>query len=212
MDGEHLSMKKHLRSPIGAHCQVHEEDEPCNSQLPRTKGAICMAHSGNAQRGFKFTTLRSGKKVTHHSWDELPMTDTVIDRVNELGKDQPEILVFRDRKGRVIGDVETPGVDGDDTPQNDMEAQDELVQPELMDPEIDSDDPDYLEEPENYDDEVVDETTEPEDEPEVVEPADEPMDPEPSPGVRRSGRVRFQARESYAVSYTHLTLPTTPYV
>ena len=99
MDGEHLSMKTHLCSPIGAYCQVHEEDAPRNSQLPRTKGTICMAHSGNAQGGFKFMTLRSGKKVTRRSWDELPMTDTVIDRVNELGKDQPEILVFKDRKG-----------------------------------------------------------------------------------------------------------------
>jgi hypothetical protein len=40
--------------------------------------------------------------------------------VNLLGKNQPQQLVFADRKGQLLGDVELPGVDGDeetDTPQ-----------------------------------------------------------------------------------------------
>ena len=40
------------------------------------------------------------------------MPDVVIDRVNLLGKDQPEALVFTDRKGRPIGDVQLTGVEG----------------------------------------------------------------------------------------------------
>ena len=39
------------------------------------------------------------------------MPDTVITRVNALGSDQPEQLVFTDRRGRPIGDVEIPGVE-----------------------------------------------------------------------------------------------------
>ncbi len=54
--------------------------------------------------------LNSGKKIARRSWDAIPMPDTVIDRVNVLGNDQPEDLVFTDRLGRQIGDVETPGV------------------------------------------------------------------------------------------------------
>ena len=44
--------------------------------------------------------------------DVIPMPDTVIARVNELGKDQPEQMAFTDRHGRLIGDVEILGVDG----------------------------------------------------------------------------------------------------
>ena len=39
------------------------------------------------------------------------MSDTFITRVNALGSDQPEELIFTDRRGRPIGDVEIPGVD-----------------------------------------------------------------------------------------------------
>ena len=62
------------------------------------------------------------------------MPQTVIDRVNHLGKDQPEQFIFTDRKGQLIGDVEDlhgdtdlednddvelPGVDGGlETPPN----------------------------------------------------------------------------------------------
>jgi hypothetical protein len=38
------------------------------------------------------------------------MPDTVIARVNALGTDQPEQLIFTDQRGRPIGDVEIPGV------------------------------------------------------------------------------------------------------
>ena len=44
-------------------------------------------------------------------WDVIPMPDTVIMRVNALGSDQPEQLLFTDRHGRPIGDVEIPGVE-----------------------------------------------------------------------------------------------------
>ena len=39
------------------------------------------------------------------------MPDTVITCVNALGRDQPEQLIFTDRCGHPIGDVEIPGVD-----------------------------------------------------------------------------------------------------
>jgi hypothetical protein len=54
--------------------------------------------------------LNTGKKITRRSWDVIPMPDTVIARVNALGTDQPEQLIFTNRRGRPIGDVEIPGV------------------------------------------------------------------------------------------------------
>jgi hypothetical protein len=55
--------------------------------------------------------LNYGKKIVRRSWDVIPVPDVVINRVNELGKDQPSIMTFTDRHGRLIGDMEIPGVD-----------------------------------------------------------------------------------------------------
>jgi hypothetical protein len=72
---------------------------------------ISLGPSGNIQGGFKFMALNSGKKIVHRSWDVIPMPDLVIDRVNALGRDQPQHMTFTDRHGHPIGDVEIPGVD-----------------------------------------------------------------------------------------------------
>jgi hypothetical protein len=66
--------------------------------------------------------LSSGKKIIRRSWDAIPMPDTVIARVNALGSDQPEQLIFTDRHGCLIGDTEFPGAhfDGDEPPSEMM--------------------------------------------------------------------------------------------
>jgi hypothetical protein len=110
MSRETLDYKKHLSLQVGQYCQVHEEDTPCNSQSPRTKGAILLQPSGNLQGGYKFMALNTGKKITHRSWDVIPMPDMVIARVNALGTDQPEQLIFSDQCGCPIGYVKIPGV------------------------------------------------------------------------------------------------------
>jgi hypothetical protein len=117
MSGETLDYKKHLRLQLGQDCQVHEEDTPRNNLRPRTKGAISLGPSGNLQGEFKFMSQNTGKKIIRRSWDVIPMPDTVIARVNMLGSNQPEQLIFTNRHGRLIGDtddVDIPGVDFDD--------------------------------------------------------------------------------------------------
>ena len=148
MMGESLDFKKHLSLQFGEYCQVHEEDTPRNSQTARTKAAICLGPSGNIQGGFKFMSLQTGKKIVRRSWDRLPMPDTVITRVNILGKGQPSQLTFKDRKGRPIGDVELTGVDVQGEPliaQNDENGDDDLPpliprNPDDDDSSVDSDD------------------------------------------------------------------------
>jgi hypothetical protein len=49
LSGRALNYKTDLRLAFGQYCQVHEDDEPQNSQVPRTQGAICLGPSGNAQ-------------------------------------------------------------------------------------------------------------------------------------------------------------------
>jgi hypothetical protein len=113
MSGEVLDYKKHLCLPIGQYCQVHKEETPRNSQAARTRGAISLGPSGNLQGGYKFMALNTGKKITRHNWDVIPMPDLVIARVNALRSDQPELLTSTGRHGRLIGDVDIPGIQDD---------------------------------------------------------------------------------------------------
>ncbi len=119
MSGVTLDYKKNLCLQFGQYCQVHEEENPRNSQAARTRGAIFLGPSGNLQGGFQFMALNTGKKITRHSWTPVPMPDVSIARVNALGSDQPEQLIFTDRHGRLIGDVDIPGVDA---PSDDADA------------------------------------------------------------------------------------------
>ena len=59
--------------------------------------------------------LNTGKEILQRSWDVIPMPDIVITRVSALGSDQPEQLVFTNRHGLPIGNVEVPGVDPSDS-------------------------------------------------------------------------------------------------
>ena len=64
--------------------------------------------------------LNAGKKIVQRSRDVTPKMDTMINRVNESGSEQPKQLVVKDRHGRLIGGTESnaradnneiPGVD-----------------------------------------------------------------------------------------------------
>jgi hypothetical protein len=114
MSGDTLDYKKHLILQVEQYYQVYEEDNPRNSQLARTKGAISIGPSGNLQGGFKFMALNAGKKIVSRSWDVIPIPDLMIDQVNALDSDQPHHTKFTDRRGRLIGDIEIPGLDSGD--------------------------------------------------------------------------------------------------
>jgi hypothetical protein len=114
MSVETLDYKKNLSLQIWQYFQVHKEDHPCNIQLARTKGAISLGPSVNLQGGFNLMALNTRKKIVLRSWDVIPMPDVVIARVNALGSDQPRQMTFTNRHGRLIGDIEIPGVDSDE--------------------------------------------------------------------------------------------------
>jgi hypothetical protein len=111
MYGDTLDNKKHLSLQVGQYCQGYEEDNPRNSQLACTKGGISLGPSGNLQGGFKFMALNTRKKIVRRSWDVIPIPYLVIARVNALGSNQPRHVTFTDRHGRLIVNIEIPGVD-----------------------------------------------------------------------------------------------------
>jgi hypothetical protein len=141
---EMLDYKKHLRLQLRQCCQVHEEHTPCNSLRPRTKGTITLGPSGNLQGGFKFMALSTGKKIIRRSWDTIPMPDTVIARVNTLGNNQPEQLIFTNRHGRLIGDTDDakiPGVYLDEDDNSEIPGVDIVAIPGVDVVEQDLEDP-----------------------------------------------------------------------
>ena len=71
-------------------------------------------------------SLTTGAAVTRYGWDPIPMPSSVISRVNRLGKDQTELLLFTDRKGRLIGKAEPTGVDGEEQPGQDEDLEDDV--------------------------------------------------------------------------------------
>ena len=85
--------------------------------------------------------LNSGKKIFRRNWDLITMPDTVIARVNTLGRDQTKLLTFTDRHGSLIGDVETPGVGANsdegelEFPGVDAELEEEDMEIPDMEPE-----------------------------------------------------------------------------
>ncbi len=102
---------------FGTYCQVSENVEPRNSLAERTRGAISIGNSGNLTGGQAFMALDTGAKITRFQWTELPMPKTVIDRVNQIGKNEPPILTFTNRHGDKIGDTTQdfdPGEDIDE--------------------------------------------------------------------------------------------------
>ncbi|MGL6132320.1 MAG: hypothetical protein ACRCZ9_11980, partial [Fusobacteriaceae bacterium] len=113
MSGEVINYKQYCL-PFGTYCQVHEEDSPRNNMAPRTQGAISMGPNNNQQGGQIFYTLTTGKIVVRRSWNVLPMPDAVINRVNKLAEDQPQILTFYDKHQRAIGDEDTLGENTND--------------------------------------------------------------------------------------------------
>jgi hypothetical protein len=207
MSGETLDYKKHLSLQLGQHCQVHEEDNHRNSQIARTKGVISLGPSGNIQGGFKFMALNSVKKIVRRSWDAIPMPDLVIDRVHALGRDQPQHMTFTDRHGRLIGDVEFPGVDdqeedddhlpgvvpviADDIKITGKDVEGTETQDAFPAPQIEIDDLNI-----HHADPAPIEVAPTQEEPRTETPAPVAL-PAHAPDLRRSTRVRSQTNQGY---------------
>ena len=95
--------------------QVHEEEKPRNSMKKRTLGAICLGPMDNAQGGYRFMSLRTGKKIKRYSWTPIPMTQEVIDKVLYFGEQEkgPTGIEIRNMHGDLEHeDVDTADIKG----------------------------------------------------------------------------------------------------
>jgi hypothetical protein len=79
-----LDAKLHFKVPFGVYCEVHVDPDIMNRMEPRTIWGICLGPKGNMQGSYKFLSLTTRKKVTGRKFTEMPLTVSVIRRINSL--------------------------------------------------------------------------------------------------------------------------------
>jgi hypothetical protein len=84
------------RVPIGAYCEVHDEPNPTNTETERTTTAIALGPTNNYQGSYYFMSLQTGKQVSRRRWNELPVTQAVIDRVHALANAEANAPLVND--------------------------------------------------------------------------------------------------------------------
>ena len=116
---------------FGSYVQAANNNNPTNTPKPRTIGCIFLGMKAGDSRVCQLMNLTTGKPITRHHVDEVPITQEIIDRVEALAeKDgiKPD-LVFRDRKGAILVDDQIAGVDDDVAePLSDDEDEDTAVE------------------------------------------------------------------------------------
>ena len=97
---------KNFKIGFGSYAQIHEEHG--NSMMSRTNGAIALVPSGNSQGSYFFLSLVLGRSVNRGQWTELPITEDVIQRVNNMGRQCQEgyDIMFGLCDGTPINDIE----------------------------------------------------------------------------------------------------------
>ena len=95
-----LDFKKHCQVPFGTYCKAHDYLKPLNGMKPCSRPTIALGPTGNAQGTHKFFCLTNGILIKQNDWDEYPMPDSIIKKVNKWGEKsmQPDDeFVFSDR-------------------------------------------------------------------------------------------------------------------
>lgn len=115
-----LDFNAHCRVEFGEHVQTHEEHD--NSMGPRTVGAIATRPTGNAQGGYYFIHLDTGRRITCKDWTSLPMSDLVKDQVHLLAcrAKANKQLTFTNMRNEDLDELYAgiPGIDDDDIDQD----------------------------------------------------------------------------------------------
>ena len=114
--GQKLDFKQHCRFQFGEYVQTHEEHN--NSMTSRMVGALALHPTGNAQGGFYFLSLSTGRVLNRLRTMALPMPDHVMDQVHRMARQQKANpgLLFGNRSVSSVddGDMEDSSDDDDD--------------------------------------------------------------------------------------------------
>jgi hypothetical protein len=173
--GQQADYQHHCRIETGSYVQPHEKHD--NTMRTRTIGAIALRPNGNAQGGYYFLSLSTGRRIDRQNWTELPMPADVIERVHALARRDKAAtgLNFAWRDGNPVTDD-----DGDDTmadPDYDP-RDDDSEDDDVDDDESHTDEPDQAPIAGVIDDEDVEEEEEVDEDVEEEEEVDEDVEEE----------------------------------
>jgi hypothetical protein len=93
-----------LKIRFGSYVQVWEPSTQTNSMKMRRRAAIALGPSPNSTTSYLFMALDTGKLINRAQFTEIPMTASVIARVEQLGAGEPAMLTWTNRRGENIGD------------------------------------------------------------------------------------------------------------
>ena len=124
--GRSMDSRRHCRIPFGGYAQVHavNPQQVNNALVSRTVGGVALGPTGNAQGTYKFMSLLTGRLIKGRSFQNLPMPQDVINKVNSLAKHKKSDLIFGNRTGEVtIHDLDdNPDSDDDDDDYDDYHS------------------------------------------------------------------------------------------
>ena len=87
--GQNLDFEKHCQIPFGSYVQANQENDPKNTNAPRTIDCIYLRPiTRNIQGGHELMDLNSGRMITRQRVWEIPVTDVVIQAVERMGEEQ----------------------------------------------------------------------------------------------------------------------------
>ena len=84
--GQKLDFKRHCHFQFREYVQTHKEHD--NSMSSRTVGALVLHPTGNAQGGFYFMSLSTGRVLNRLRATALPMPDHVVDQAHHMAWQQ----------------------------------------------------------------------------------------------------------------------------
>jgi hypothetical protein len=90
-----MDYKKHCRVEVGTYCEVHDEPNPSNTMIRRTHEAIALGPTGNLQGSVKFYCLNTGRVLKRRLFTQMPMPDSIIKRVNQIGEKEGQGQAFK---------------------------------------------------------------------------------------------------------------------
>jgi hypothetical protein len=113
---------KHLQHHFGAYGLAYNDPTVTNTMQERGTEAICLGPTGNMQGTYKFLSLKTGKIIKRRKFDEYPVPDSIVTKVNTMGRRDHSNgrLRFCDRHNQPF--------DWDD--QNEILIEDNAVEPE----------------------------------------------------------------------------------
>ena len=125
--GRIITDDKHCKHAFDNYIQTHESHD--NSMDTRTTDAIALRPTGNAQGGYYFYILQTGRRIDRVACTPIPVPQLVIDRIHALA-DQARIqgnLIFTDRDDNIF--LEDDEEDDDYDPKEDNQEDVPLILP-----------------------------------------------------------------------------------